>query len=95
MNPETQPIVGEDGELIKPDTAVKPDEYAYFVATNVRRDPLLFRIREHVSYYGCAYLCLLPVLFLVLVATINGAGACAIASLAVVLIAFAMGAKDI
>jgi hypothetical protein len=40
-------------------------------------------------------LCLLPVLFLVLVATINGAGACAIASLAVVLIAFAMGAKDI
>jgi len=72
MKPEAPPVVGEDGELVKPDTSVNPDNYANFVATNVHHDPLLFRIREHVSYYGCAYLCLAPVILLILIALFSG-----------------------
>ncbi|MBI1278958.1 MAG: hypothetical protein GC179_12590 [Anaerolineaceae bacterium] len=46
--PEKLAVVGEDGELIQSDTTVNPDVYTEFVATYVRHDPLLFRIRLYV-----------------------------------------------
>ena len=79
MESETKPIVGEDGELIQPDTSVNPNVYAN---THVHRDPLLFRIREHVSYYGCAYLCLATVVLTVLtIALLMGAPVLTVAML--------------
>ena len=53
--PENQSVVGEDGELLKPDAAVDPDAYAEFVATYVHRDPLLFRVREHYKEWRLLY----------------------------------------
>lgn len=53
-------VVGEDGELLQPDMTVDPEAYSEFVATYVRRDPLLFRLREHVREWGCVYLFFAP-----------------------------------
>lgn len=70
MKPETEPVVGEDGELNQPDTTVNQERYAHFVETHAHSDPLLFRVREHVSYYGCAYMCLGAVLLLIVLISI-------------------------
>lgn len=59
--PENPPVVGEDGELIQPDTAVDPDAYSEFVATYVHRDPLWFRIRENIREHRLVYLFLTAV----------------------------------
>jgi hypothetical protein len=61
--PKVPAIVGEDGELIQPDTTVDPEAYSEFVATYVHRDPLWFRVRENVKQWGCAYLWLIPIGF--------------------------------
>ena len=53
---ENKAVVGEDGELIQADATVNPDAYAEYVATHVRRDPLLFRMRENIRENGCIYL---------------------------------------
>ncbi len=59
-------VVGEDGELIQADMTVNPDTYAEYVATHVRRDPLWFRMREHMKDWGCVYLFFVPwVLFII------------------------------
>ena len=59
-------VVGEDGELLQPDTTIDPEAYAEYVATHVRRDPLWFRTREHVKEWGCVYLFFAPwVLFII------------------------------
>ncbi len=60
---ENSPVVGEDGELIQADTTVDSDAYAEYVATHVRRDPLLFRMREHVKVWGYAYAFFVPTAF--------------------------------
>lgn len=54
-------VVGEDGELLQPDLTIDPDAYAEFVATHVRRDPLLFRMREYIREHR--YIALIVVLF--------------------------------
>ena len=61
--PENQSVVGEDGELVQPDTSVDPDAYAEYVETYVHRDPLLYRAREHIKEWGYAYLALIPISF--------------------------------
>jgi hypothetical protein len=61
--PQKVSVVGEDGELLKPDTTIDPDAYEEFVATYVRRDPLLFRMREHVKNWGYAYAFFVPITF--------------------------------
>lgn len=49
-------VLGEDGELLQPDMTVDPEAYAEFVATHVCRDPLLFRMREHIREHRAIYL---------------------------------------
>lgn len=61
--PEKSAVVGEDGELLQPDTTVDPEAYAEFVATHVHRDPLWFRLQEHDKSWGCAYLFFIPITF--------------------------------
>ena len=58
--PQKQSVVGEDGELIQPDRTIDEAAYAEYVATHVHRDPLIFRVREHVKEWGCAYLFVTP-----------------------------------
>ena len=58
---EKSAVVGEDGELLQPDMTVDPDAYAEFVATHVRRDPLLSRIRRQIHEHR--YLSLFVILF--------------------------------
>ncbi|MBI1278957.1 MAG: hypothetical protein GC179_12585 [Anaerolineaceae bacterium] len=53
-------VVGEDGELLQPDVTVDLEKYGKYVATYVHRDPLLFRLREHVKDWGCVYLFFAP-----------------------------------
>ena len=58
MKHETPPVVGEDGELVKPD---------------VHHDPLMSRVREPVSLYGCAYLYVsAAILTLILISVMTG-----------------------
>lgn len=57
---EKPAVIGEDGELIQPDTSVDPEAYTEYLATHVHRDPLLFRIREHVRSWGYAYVIGIP-----------------------------------
>src|SRR5690349_12645755 len=57
--PEKQPIVGEDGELIQADTMVDPEAYSEFVTTYVHRDPLWFRIRNHIREHRLVFLFLI------------------------------------
>lgn len=54
-------VVGDDGELIQPDMTVDPEAYNEFVATHVRRDPLLSRIRRHIHEHS--YISLIVILF--------------------------------
>ena len=72
LKPDTQPIVSEDGELTQEDTSVNPDAYAQYVGTHVHRDPFLSRVKDHISYYGCAYLFFLPVFAFVLAVILRG-----------------------
>ena len=61
MKQETPPV---DGELST------PDKYA---EANAHRDPLLLRVREHVSLYGCAYVYVgAAILTLILISTMTG-----------------------
>ena len=53
--PENQPVVGEDGELIRPDRTIDEAAYAEFVATHVHRDPFWFRTREHYKEWRLLY----------------------------------------
>lgn len=53
-------IVGEDGELLKPDNTINPTTYNEYIATHVHRDPLLFRIRQHIKEWGYAYIIVVP-----------------------------------
>lgn len=62
--PAAQPLVGEDGELLSPDTTADPNIYADYVATHVRRDPLWFRVRDNIRENGCAYLFFAPFIFM-------------------------------
>lgn len=73
--PQKSTVVGDDGELLQPDSTVDPDVYAEFVATHVRRDPLMFRLRENVREnravyqllslpFSCVFTALIPLLFL-------------------------------
>ncbi|MBA3869071.1 MAG: hypothetical protein H0X30_07950 [Anaerolineae bacterium] len=55
LKPQNSAVVGEDGELIQADTTIDLDAYAEFVATYVHRDPLWFRIRNHIREYGYLY----------------------------------------
>lgn len=64
-------IVGEDGELLQPDTSVNPDAYTDYLATHIHRDPLVFRIRENVRENGCGYLFLSPFIVLGIVIIID------------------------
>lgn len=68
--PEKSAVVGEDGELLQPDTTVDADAYSEYVATHVRRDPLCFRMREHVKEWGCVYLFFAPWILLVIFGTV-------------------------
>jgi hypothetical protein len=52
-------VVGEDGELIQPDMTVDPEAYSEFVATYVRRDPLLFRINSFIREHQFIFLFLI------------------------------------
>ena len=48
----------------------QPDKYA---AVDARRDPLMSRIREHVSLYGCAYVYVgAAILTLILISLMTG-----------------------
>ncbi len=61
--PEAPPVVGVDGELLEPDTAVDINDYADYVARHVRRDPWRVRLREHVMEWGCLYVMVIPIGF--------------------------------
>ena len=74
LEPKTSAIVGEDGELLHGDATVDPDVYTQYVATHIRRDPVLFRMREHVQSWGCVYLFIFPSLTLFGVAIIGLGG---------------------
>ena len=80
--PQKSAVVGEDGELLQPDTTVDPDVYSEYVATHVRRDPLMFRLRENVREnmavyqlislpFSCVFTALIPLLFLLSTGQIN------------------------
>ncbi len=72
QNPLEKPVVvGEDGELLQPDMTVDPEVYSEYVATYVRRDPLLFRVRENVRENGCGYLLITPFLIFALFVLID------------------------
>ena len=64
-------LVGEDGELIQADTTVNPDLYTQYVATHVRRDPLLVRMQRHFQMYDGVYLFFSPWIFLFVLVIIN------------------------
>ncbi len=67
MKSEKSAVIGEDGELIQPDTSVDPEAYTEYLATHIHRDPLLFRIREHVKSWGYAYVIGVPLGLCVLI----------------------------
>jgi hypothetical protein len=72
---EKPAVIGEDGELVQPDTSVDPEAYTEYLATHVHRDPLLFRIRKHflenrIGYtlilwpFSCASIVIVPLIFM-------------------------------
>ncbi len=61
FKPENPAVVGEDGELLQPDTTVDPKAYTEYVATYVHRDPFLFRITENIREHRLMYLSLILV----------------------------------
>lgn len=59
---EKPAVIGEDGELVQPDTSVDPEAYSEYLATHVHRDPMLSVLRENIRENGCAYLLFSPLI---------------------------------
>lgn len=54
--PQQQPVIGDDGELLAEDQNADAEQYAEYVQRYTPRTPLSIRLREHFAEWGYIYL---------------------------------------